>query len=528
MPALEKFKRTVQDRPLLLVLLLIAAYTIYASYCAILRYYEGHCAAFDLGIYMQSLWSSVHGHSLLYTTLWEGSRFAMHFEPIMFLLMPFYALFPGAAVLLIIQSVALGICALPVYWIARDKLGERAGVLYAAIFLVSPVVYGVNQDEFHGVALAVPFLFFSFYLFKKQHFFWGLVLAIFAMMCKENVPTVVIFMGLYWLWEERVNILVCLKNRTLPRSKAILYPVALCVLGLIWLYGALYVAIPHFNPEGEHVLLNRYENPIQDLFADPAIKIGYFACLFGPLLLTSLFHPPTLLIGLPIFVQNLATDHVDMYHIWTQHSALLIPWLFIASIYGVKNIPNIKNKYVGRFYLPGYKSGQLIRWQLYASLTFLLGMSFIAGPLAGKGLTPSEMTVGLRDTAEHYDNLQQVIELIDGPVYAQSNLFPFICHRYDVYHTFEDTRFFEGYRRATGDEPIPWSSEGAVNGFEYIFMDENVNDPIVGSNLKKTYMMDATDAESKQRIEEEYGLYAHLDGISLYKKGYAGEPIALE
>ena len=40
--------------------------------------------------------------------------------------------------------------------------------------------------------------------------------------------------------------------------------------------------------------------------------------------------------------------------------------------------------------------------------------------------------------------------------------------------------------------------------------------------------MDAIDAESKQQIEEEYGLYAHLDGISLYKKGYAGEPIALE
>jgi len=528
MPQIGRLLRKLKDRPLYIVLILIAIYTLYSSVCAILRYYGLYYGAFDLGIYMQSLWTTLHSDSIFYTSLWEGSRFANHFEPILFFVLPLYALFPQAETLLVLQSLVLALGAIPVYWIARDELGGKAGVTFAGLYLLYPALHGINQDEFHGSALAIPFLLFCFYMFKIRRYRWGMAFAVLAMMCKENVPLVVIFMGLYWLWEERAKVKICLRKRTFPRGQGIIFPACLTLVGTIWLFLAVFVIIPYFNPAGEHPLLYRYENPFQNLIVDPGVKIGYLFCLFFPLLFTPLLHPPTLLIGLPIFAQNLFTDNLGMYHIWAQHPALLIPWLFIASIYGVKRLPAIKNKFIRHFYLKRLPSGKLLPLMIAVSLSMTLIMGFVIGPLAGRGLNLATMPRELPEMASHHRVLQQAIELINGPVYAQDNLFPFVSRRLDVYHTLGDTDFFEGYRRTEPGEITPWSDEVRERGFDYILMDETRYAPIMGYSPDREYMMKAIDEESKGKIESEYGLYAEGDGIYLYKKGYQGEPILLD
>ena len=519
--------RKLKDRPLYIVLILIAIYTLYASVCAILRYYGLYYGG-DLGIYTQSLWTTLHGDGWFYTSMWEGSRFAHHFEPILFFILPLYALFPAAETLLVLQSLILALGALPIYWIARDELGEKAGVAFAGLYLLYPALHGINQDEFHGSGLAIPFLLFCFYMFKNKRYKWGMAFAVLAMMCKENVPLVVIFMGLYWLWEEREKVKICLRERVLPREKEIVFPTGLVLIGIVWLSLAVFVIIPHFNPEGEHPLLYRYGTPFQNLVVDPGLKIGYLFFLFFPLLFTPLLHPPTLLIGLPIFAQNLFTDDLGMYNIWTQHPASLIPWLFIASIYGVKRLPAVKNKFIRDFYLRRLPSGKLLHLLIAISLSATLLMGFVIGPLVGRGLSPREMTLGLPEMASHHRVLQQAIELIDGPVYAQDNLFPFVSYRLEAYYTFGSTYFFEGYRRTWPGEIIPWSDEVRERGFDYILMDETRHTPIMGYTPIREYMMEAIDEESKRKIESEYGLYAEGDGIYLYKKDYQGQPILLD
>jgi len=365
-------------------------------------------------------------------------------------------------------------------------------------------------------------------MFKNKRYKWGMVFAVLAMMCKENVPLVVIFMGLYWLWEERDKVKIYLKKRIFPREQGIIFPACLTLIGIAWLLLAVFVIIPHFNPEGEHPLLYRYETPFQNLIVDPGIKISYLFCLFAPLLFTSILHPPTLLIGLPIFAQNLFTDNRDMYHIWSQHSALLIPWLFIASIYGVKRLPAIKNKLIRSVYFQRLPSGKLFPLMIAVSLSMTLIMGFVIGPLAGRGLNLTTMPRELPEMASHHRTLQEAIELIDGPVYAQDSLFPFVCHRLDAYYTLGDTDFFEGYRRTEPGEITPWSDEVKERGFDYILMDKTRHAPIMGYRPGNEYMMKAIDEESKRKIESEYGLYAEGNGIYLYKKGYQGEPILLD
>ena len=514
--------RKLKDRPVYVVLIFIAIYALYSSACAVLRYYGFYCGAFDLGIYMQSLWTTLHGEGVFYTTLWEGSRFAAHFEPILVFVLPLYALIPRAETLLVLQSLVLALGALPVYWIARDELGKRAGIVFAGLYLLYPALHGINQDEFHGSALAIPFLLFCFYMFKRRRYIWGMLFAILAMMCKENVALVVAFMGLYWLWEERREIASCLKKRLLPRQPGIIFPAFLTLVGLVWLSLAVFVVIPHFNPEGEHLLVSRYfEDPLGNLFADPGVKIGYLLCLLAPLLFTPLLHLPTLLIGFPIMVQNLFTDDLGMYHIWTQHSALLIPWFFIASIYGIRRLPALKNRLLKSVFLQRLPPGRLFPAMIGISLVMTVGMSFVFGPLAGRGLSPKEMTVDLPELAAHHRALQQAKELIDGPVYAQDSLFPFVCHRVDAYSASSAMAdFFDGYRLMSSGGLMLWSDEVTERGFDYILMDEKTHASIAGYPPIRKYMMEAISEESIQRLENEYGLYAQGDGISLYRKGY--------
>jgi len=162
------------------------------------------------------------------------------------------------------------------------------------------------------------------------------------------------------------------------------------------------------------------------------------------------------------------------------------------------------------------------------SLSMTLIMGFVIGPLAGRGLNLATMPGELPEMASHHRVLQQAIELINGPVYAQDNLFPFVSRRLDVYHTLGDTDFFEGYRRTEPGEITPWSDEVRERGFDYILMAETRHAPIMGYSPDREYMMKAIDEESKGKIESEYGLYAEGDGIYLYKKGYQGEPVLLD
>ena len=106
----------------------------------------------------------MHGRPLHFTN-WRGveldlandSRLAMHVEPIYFLLAPIYWLWQQPETILILQTVILALGALPVFWLARDRLGSHlAGVAFAAVYLLFPGLEAANMWEFHAVALAAP------------------------------------------------------------------------------------------------------------------------------------------------------------------------------------------------------------------------------------------------------------------------------------------------------------------------------------------------------------------------------------
>jgi len=152
-------KVLVRWRGLLLVSGLIVVFSVLVSEVLIERYLAFQTAAWDLGIYNQAFFTTVSGHAFFYYTADlpsgnGGHLFVAHFSPILIPLLPFYALAPGPPTLLVLETIAAGLVAVPLYFFARVELGsERWAVLLAGICLASPILLGFIWYDFHSEAL---------------------------------------------------------------------------------------------------------------------------------------------------------------------------------------------------------------------------------------------------------------------------------------------------------------------------------------------------------------------------------------
>ena len=116
----------------------------------------------DLGIMDQALWSLWHGaffHQTICNVLTDTncyglngiSRFAIHFEPVLFPISLLYLIWPDPKTLLIFQVLVVASGAFPAFWLARLRLRNSwAGVPFALLYLLYPAQqYAVNFD-FHA------------------------------------------------------------------------------------------------------------------------------------------------------------------------------------------------------------------------------------------------------------------------------------------------------------------------------------------------------------------------------------------
>ena len=77
-----RLQRMVEAHSFACVAVLVVGYVVFFSRYTCLNHQTYQTYAYDLGIYMQSLWNTIHGNGLMFTSLWEGSRFMCHFEPV--------------------------------------------------------------------------------------------------------------------------------------------------------------------------------------------------------------------------------------------------------------------------------------------------------------------------------------------------------------------------------------------------------------------------------------------------------------
>ena len=184
--------------PTLTVLAATTAYAVVASIYAINQHHNLGTTVFDLAIYDNIFWQTIHGRPLGTTLIATGYHTAAHFDPLLVLLSPIYFFYQRAELLLGLQSVWLASSTIPLYLLARRELGHPwHAVVLACALLLYPAMHGANFYDFHSLSLVAPLFLWAIYFVETSATRrYGLVLVL-MLLTREDIPLLTCFLGLY-------------------------------------------------------------------------------------------------------------------------------------------------------------------------------------------------------------------------------------------------------------------------------------------------------------------------------------------
>lgn len=328
---------------------------IVVMFAASVYKYQMYGQGYDQVDFEQGIWNTVHGRVMEDSRFnFTGSVFGMDWMPMLLFFVPVYALVPSPHVLFFLQIVGSALGAVPLYWLARDRLGSKlAGFGAGATYLLYPTLLHTALNPFQVRLFALTLLLFGFYFYEKGNWKSFIAVTLLAMVARTDVALVVAMFGLYGLltrrkWQYVVPPLLlglgyfALSSFVITPSFA--YPGALTPpppgtpLGMsCWPCGmspqlAYYAHLGRSGPEMVKYILLHPIDVAQLMFT--ADKLTYLFGLLLPLGLLPIFSLRPLVLGLPIVALNLLSLRGSQIDYEKHYSLLMIPGLMVAAIYG--------------------------------------------------------------------------------------------------------------------------------------------------------------------------------------------------
>ena len=272
---------------------------------------------------------------------YAGNHFATHFSPVMFVLLPIYALFPTAKTLLLLITAAICVSAIALFFFSRDRWGKPwPAALLGIAFLCHPVVHGMTLSGFQPLKIGIPIFILFFWQASKNRLASSMILLVLLLCCREDIAILTALTGLY---------LILFRRQTRLGLVVLIFSVA-------WLYITSSFVIAHFagKPGSGGAYFDRLSialfgmplfdlirdairDPLAVLFSmfDSTSKITYLPTMFLPLLLTPLLGISVLWIAAPTVVINLFSNYLGQHMPTTHYSAMLIAVTFVAMVVGL-------------------------------------------------------------------------------------------------------------------------------------------------------------------------------------------------
>ncbi len=466
------------------------AISIYATALSIVTILKNNTfltSGFDLGIFNQSFWTTLFEHRFFYSTgdlsfNPNGSFFGVHFSPILFLLLPFYAIYPSVEILLVMQSVILALGAFPVYWMARDKLGKNAGLVTSIIYLAYPPLIFMNLNDFHLEAFTSTFFLFTVYYLEQEEWLKYLIFMILALSTIEFAPIIGVFVAFYGF-----RLYLNKKFRNVKTARKCL---VLTILVSILTFVLAFKTKEFFNnftsplPSPFHHILS---NPIQILsvfFADWGAKMLYIITLLGPLAFLPFLALEPLIMAIPWIGFSFISTYPPYYSIYYYYSGFVVPFIFVALVEAIERLGLRQTR-------------KIFSILLLSTAIFGLYLPVAAG-------TP--WNYQLPTTSNRTEFIREILPLIpsNASILTQNDLFPHVSSRVEAYMY------------------IP---KGTDTSIDYILVD-------VASVWYKWQQLDIFGerippiAYTQDALRNgTHGVLASADTLILLKKGYAGEPV---
>lgn len=144
--------------------------------------YAAHTNFVDLGIFAQTA-ASAFG---CFCNTIEGSHWAFHFSPILYLAGAFIRIWPSALALIALQAVAGALTIPAIYGIVERHTDLRTARLSAAVVWLYPPLAGVVFNDFHENGLAPAAIAWLLWAFDGGYAGWTALFALLALCVKED------------------------------------------------------------------------------------------------------------------------------------------------------------------------------------------------------------------------------------------------------------------------------------------------------------------------------------------------------
>lgn len=160
-----------------------------------LKFAGMHNSAADLGLYANTLWVTLHG-KLLGTAITSGTYLNCHFSPSFLLLALLYAPWQSPIWLIGMQDITAASGALALYLLVKHLSGSRlSGLLFGFLWVSSFALRGATLYDFHEVTMISGLLMWLTYLIIKDKWLPALLLALFLLGIKEDIPVYLAVLG---------------------------------------------------------------------------------------------------------------------------------------------------------------------------------------------------------------------------------------------------------------------------------------------------------------------------------------------
>lgn len=328
--------------------------TVFICAIVVLRVLIYTAPNFDFGIFCNIYYNLKESFQPLSTCERDTllSHFAVHFSPILYLLLPVYYIFPSEITLQIAQVVLLMSGAVPLWLLMKKyKLHTTVKFFLTVAYCSYPAIcFGCIYD-FHENCFILPLLLWMFFFYETNKRIPMFIFAFLVLMVKEEAFAYVFIFAFYILVAKKD----CKKG------------VVLMALSLVY-FGCAVLYISHF---GEGIMSNRFSNLMpqnggllgvvitvfktpmlvfNELFRTSATdggKLIYFLQLFLPLAMlpfaTKKFS--RLILVCPLLI-NLLSIYYYQCDLGKQYSFGITAFLFYASVINLNEIGRRKGVYM--------------------------------------------------------------------------------------------------------------------------------------------------------------------------------------
>ncbi len=317
-----------------LLIVLITGYILVISYASI-RKFQLYEMGFDLGLIQQAVWNTIHGRFFeSYAYDFTNNLLGTDSFFVLLIFMPFYALLPNPATMLVIQTLVVASAAIPVYLLAQQIVGHRwAGPLAALLYLAYLPVINGNLYEIRERIMAGAFVLWMMLCIYRGWYRRMWLPLVLALSCRLDATIGVAMVGVY----------------ALLLGRPLRFGLTLIGSAVVWYLFVTRVMIPHYllAPIG-YIFLEHYgdfgttplsivtgvlSNPLHTLlYSFTAPKLWYLLGMFLPLAFLTLGDWRSLLSVIPLYGLNLLANRAIQWDIYHHYQGMIVPFMLVGAL----------------------------------------------------------------------------------------------------------------------------------------------------------------------------------------------------